>query len=204
MIRALVLSLALVCTSTAGFTQQAFQKLASGETLRGAFVQERHLDGAAAPLRTEGTFLLAPGRGLIWRGEQPFKTVTTITASGIVQSIDGSQVLQMPAARLPFLRRFYEMLSGALAGDFAAIEREFVISRQDEGQAWKAVLQPKRVDDPLAAQIRSITLTGTRFVDKVEIRKSGGDWEVLSFRDQALSGSGVSPEDAKLFDMAPP
>jgi hypothetical protein len=40
--------------------------LAAGETLRGRFVQERFLKGFAAPLRTEGHFVLSPRRGLIW------------------------------------------------------------------------------------------------------------------------------------------
>lgn len=204
MIRKILLALGLMLGAGIVAQTHAFTPLAPGETLQGSFVQERHLDGFAAPLRTEGRFLLAPGKGLIWRGDRPFTTVTTITAAGIAQAIDGNQVLQMPATRLPFLRRFYDMLSGALAGDLRAIERDFTVSRQEEGQTWKVLLQPIRADDPLAAQIRSITLTGTRFVEKVDIRKSGGDWEILSFQDQVVSTSGVSREDAKLFEKVSP
>ena len=205
MIQKVLLSLVLLLGMGTAFAQnQTISSLAPGETLEGSFVQERHLTGAMAPLRTEGRFLLVPGKGLIWRGEKPFKTVTVITASGIVRTIDGNEALRMPAARLPFLRRFYAMLSAALAGDLTEIERDFTVSRKEQSEEWQVFLQPARADDPLAAQIRSISLTGTRFVEKVEVQKAGGDWETLSFKDQVASTSGLSREDAKLFEMAIP
>src|SRR5208282_3345031 len=91
------------------------QTIPAGKTLQGRFVQDRHLAGMDVPLHSEGRFLLAPDKGLIWRAEKPFETVTVITPAGILQSMNGEEVQRLPAARLPFVMRFYQMLSGALA-----------------------------------------------------------------------------------------
>jgi hypothetical protein len=206
MIRRLLLAFLLVLWASAvGFAQQTgFLTVQPGEALSGTFIQERHIKGASAPLRSEGRFLLAPGKGLIWRGEKPFAVVSIITAAGIVQTIDGAETMRMPATRLPFLRQFFDMLSGALAGDLAAMERAFTVTRSMDGERWRLVLKPARRDEPLALQIDSITLSGTRFLGTVEIRKTDGDWEFLTFSDQAVSTGDVSSDDAKLFQMVAP
>lgn len=205
MIRQLLLACVLLLGATISALAQhpAFVTIRPDETLSGSFTQERHLK-AAAPLRNEGRFVLAPGKGLIWRGEKPFAVVSIITASGIVQTIDGVEAMSMPAARLPFLRQFFEMISGALAGDLAAMDRAFTVERSQEGERWRLVLEPARRDEPLATQIASITLKGSRFLETVEIRRRDGDWEMLSFGDQAVAAGGVSADDARLFQMVAP
>jgi hypothetical protein len=199
--RGLVLALvALMVVGRAGFAQ--LPPLHAQEAIQGRFMQERHLAGLAAPLRTEGRFLLVAGKGLIWRGEKPFATVVVITPAGIVQIIDGREVQRLAAARLPFLARFYDMLSGALAGDWSAMDRDFAINRQGDGKNWKIVLRPLHADDPAAAQLQSITVRGAAFVEKAEIHRAGGDWEQVEFLDQARSSAPLAPEDARLFESA--
>jgi hypothetical protein len=205
MIRTVLLALTLLLSmAAAGVVQaQGTVILAPNEFLAGQFVQERHLTGASAPLRAEGRFLLAPGKGLIWRSEKPFKTTTVITAAGIIQKIEQSESLRLPAERLPFLRKFYDMLSGALAGNLAALQQDFIVMRDGDGRAWRMILQPMRPDDSMAAQISSITLSGGQFVETVEIRKTGGDWDRLVFSDQKTSTAALGPEDAADFGMVP-
>jgi outer membrane lipoprotein carrier protein LolA len=204
MIRRFLLGLAAVlgCIGAAFAQPQQPRPLQPGDAINGRFVQERHLSGIDAALRSEGSFLLAAGKGLIWRGEKPFATVVVITPAGILQTVNGAEVQRLPATRLPFLARFYDMLSGALAGDWSAMEHDFTVARQSEGDAWKIVLTPARADDPAATQLRSITVTGAKFVDAVEIRRINGDWEHLSFFEQALTSTPLAPDNARLFEQA--
>lgn len=205
MIRILLALAFLLGSGAVSAAQQpaGFVAVKPDESLSGRFVQERHLRGATGPLRSEGTFVLAPEKGLIWRAETPFAIVSIITAGGIVQTIDGAEAMRLPAARLPFLRQFFDMISGALAGDLAAMEREFTVARSSEGERWRAVLQPRRRDDPAAGRIVSIALSGRRFLETVELRRADGDGETLSFSDQAVA-SGVAPDDGKLFGHVRP
>ncbi len=93
--------------------------LTTGQVLRGRFVQERHMRGFNAPLRSEGHFVLAPGKGLIWRAEKPFSVTTIITAAGLVQEAGGTETLHLPSAKLPFLSRLYDLLGGGAGRQLA-------------------------------------------------------------------------------------
>jgi hypothetical protein len=198
----LAFAAALLCVGAAVAQPPQPRPLQPGEAINGRFVQERHLAGLASPLRSEGSFLLAAGKGLIWRGEKPFATTVVITPAGILQIVNGAEVQRLPASRLPFLARFYDMLSGALSGDWSAMAHDFTVTRQGEGDAWKIVLTPLRADDPAAAQLRSITVTGAKFVDAVEIRRTNGDWEQLTFLQQTLTPTPLAPDDTRLFEQA--
>ena len=204
MIRALAALAILAVTVAAAAPPRQVRPLGSGEVIAGRFVQERHLSGLAAPLRSEGRFVLAAGRGLIWRGEKPFATVTVLTPAGVTQSVDGKEVQRLPASRVPFLSRFYQMLSGALAGDWTAMEHDFTIDQQGGEPLWTIVLHPRSSDDPASAQLQSITVTGDTLVEGVEIHRANGDWEHLTFLDQVLSSAPLSAEDAALLSAPAP
>lgn len=200
MTRRFLLSLALVLASAIPAGAAEPQPVPSGQILQGRFTQERTLTGIPRPLRNEGRFLLVPGTGLIWRAEKPFATVTVITPGGLTQSVSDQQTLNLPATRMPFLKPFYDMLSGALAGDWRAIESNFTVTREDVAPNWGVRLVPKKSGDPANGGIESIKLSGAGFVETVEIAKTGGDHEKLVFSDQTLSPGPVPPDEARLFE----
>lgn len=169
--------------------------LKDGDVLRGRFVQERFMQGFARPIRSEGSFVVAPGRGLIWRAESPFAVTTIVTPAGLVQSVDGAETTRLAAARLPFLSRLYDMMAGALAGDWRALEGSFQIIRAP----GKVALAPKSPDDPTAAQIAGINARLGRFVEEVEILKPGGDRDRLRFTDQVLNARALDSDEAALL-----
>ena len=177
--------------------------LTAGQVLRGKFVQERHLHGFDTPLRTEGVFVLALGHGLIWRAQSPFAITTVITAAGIVQQVDGTETLRLPAARLPFLARLYGMLSGALSGDWQALEPDFKIVRSGDAAGWQTGLIPRR-PDAVGMPFREITVSGSRFVEQVRIDKPDGDFEHLSFLDQTLSSAPLRAEESSTLASPTP
>jgi hypothetical protein len=169
--------------------------LTDGDVLRGRFVQERHMQGFARPIRSEGSFVIAPGRGLIWRAETPFAVTTVVSPAGLVQSVDGTETTRLASARLPFLSRLYDMLAGALAGDWRSLDGVFSVTRG----ADQVSLVPVRPDDPTAAQISSITARLGRFVEAVEIKKPNGDFDRLTFRDQTLNDHPLEAAEAALL-----
>jgi hypothetical protein len=179
--------------------------LAPGQTLHGRFIQTRRLTGLAAPLTSDGSFVLAPDRGLIWRLEHPVQTTTVITPAGVRQIINGSEVQHIEAAKAPFIARFYAMLSGALAGDLTPLRRDFAIQTTGDRHSWSTVLTPLRPDDPVAGMVAAIVITGGKMVDDVSIRRSNGDSEQLTFLQQMVSP--LSNDDERLLSskkIAPP
>lgn len=181
--------------------------LAVGETMRGRFVQERFLKGFAAPLRTEGHFVLSPGRGLIWSAESPFAITTVITPAGLTQEVQGTERLRMAAAQLPFLSRLYAVLGGALAGDWKALDGMFMTENgsgaSGEQDNWRMVLVPVNAGDP-AMPFSRITVTGDRFVGTVQLDKRDGDLDRLTFLDQALVSGPLAEGETRLLDSGAP
>lgn len=169
--------------------------LKDGDVLQGRFVQERHLKGFAQPVRSEGTFVVAPGRGLIWRAETPFPVTTAVTPAGLVQSVDGTETARLASSRLPFLARLYDMMAGALAGDWRALERAFTVTKKPGAVS----LTPKSLDDPAAQQIAAIHARLGRFVEEVEILRPSGDRDRLLFADQILNTRPLTPDEAALM-----
>lgn len=196
MIRRLAFALALVISPALAADPPS---LKPGELLRGRFVQERFLTGFDKPVRSEGAFVLAPGKGLLWQGETPFALTTAITPAGIVQSVGGKETMRLSAAKVPFLARMYDMMGGAMAGDWRALEGEFTVTRADN----QVVLTPRR-PDPTAQPIRSITARIGRFVESVDVVRPDGDHDHLTFRDQTLSTAPLSAAEAAILAAAAP
>ncbi len=174
--------------------------LQPGEVLRGGFVQERRLTGFTGALRTEGHFVLASGRGLIWQAETPFAVRTVITPAGLTQRIGDEDTLRLSAARIPFLARLADMLAGTLARDWRALEQDFVLVRSGDSAAWQVVLTPRRPPDPAGMPFERIVVRGGRLVDMVEMARPGGDADTVRFHDQVVGHSALHEDERRLLD----
>lgn len=174
-------------------------EFAEGQILRGRFVQLRQLSGFAAPLKSEGRFILVAGRGLVWRTETPFAVTTVISPAGLVQEANGVETMRLPAARLPFIARLYAMLGGALSGDWRGLEDAFEVTREGDVQAWNLRLVPRRSGDT-GIPFREILIQGGRFADRVDIVKPDGDRDILTFLEQSITDQPLAAEDMQLLD----
>jgi len=179
-------------------------RLKPGSVLRGHFIQERSLQGFQAPLRSEGSFIVAEGKGLIWRVEKPFATVTVITPAGLVQSAQGTETLRLPAARIPFIARFYEMLSGTMTGDLKGLTEQFDVKQAGTATDWSLELTPKSAAENASGDqqnmpIKRLDLTGDQYVKSVAIYRQNGDRDQLTFADQHLDTDPLSAEEAALL-----
>ena len=193
----------LACLSTspdAAFAAQvAGQPIAIGQVLRGQFVQDRQLAGFAKPLRSEGTFVLVPGTGLIWQNVKPFQGTTVITPAGIVQVANGQVAMHIDSARVPGLSRFYDVLGAAVSGNVKPLQQVFAVA-QSGSAPWRIVLTPLHPDNPAMAQLKSLTLTGGHFVETVDVDKGGGDIDHITFLDQHTTAADLTPDEKALLD----
>jgi hypothetical protein len=192
--------LAALGAASGAAAQAPFLGVTPGQVLRGQFTQQRVLQGFAHPLVSSGDFVLAPGQGLIWHTKQPFEIVTAITAAGLVQDVNNSETTHLTAAQLPFLARFYKLISSALSGDWHALDAGFQTTRRGDAQHWELDLLP-RGGDSQAMPFRAIALHGGRFVDDVQISRAGGDSDRLTFAGQTL-GAALSDTEAALLRQA--
>lgn len=193
----LVLVLIAGCSMGAAMAEEP-EQLSPGQVLRGQFVQERKMEGFAAPLKTMGDFVLAPGRGLIWEAKEPFAMTTVMTADGISQQNGGVEMLNLPSSKAPFLAQLYNILGGALAGDTRTLEKHFDVVQSKSAKGWQLALTPRHGAGADLA-IQQIQIDGTRFVDHVIIHKVGGDRDELTFIGQSLDSSPLSAAEDDLL-----
>jgi hypothetical protein len=201
MIRKILLMAAALAAPMYAWAAGPTQGLARDDVLRGRFVQERQLSGFKTPLRSEGHFVLAPARGLIWDAEKPFAVTTVITPDGLAQNVNGSQTMHLDTAKIPFLGRLYDMLGGALGGDWSRMETDFTVTRTGTPDKWRVAMVPRNADN-IAMPFRSIDVTGGRFVDVIVLTKPDGDTDTLTLVDQNLAKGPLEPAETSVFDSA--
>jgi hypothetical protein len=193
------LAAAAAAVGAPGATAQSLV-LAPGEALRGRFNQQRFLQGFATPLVSTGSFILAPGRGVAWRGETPFAIHTVVAPRGLVQRVVGGATTTYPATRLPAIVKLYEIFASALSGDWQKLGTTFDVRRQDTGGAWKVTLTPLRADSGMP--LRSVDVLGRQYVDTVEVVRQNGDRDRIDFSQQTPSRDPIERDIGELFDLA--
>ena len=176
-------------------------QLKDGQLLRGQFEQLRHLKDFTAPLKSTGTFVLIPGRGLIWSAEAPFAVTTVMSPAGLMQEVRGKETMRLAATKLPFMTKLYAMLSGALSGEWSALSSTFNVVRTPQDGGWNLLLTPLKADDP-NMPIKSITAYGRALVDEIDVVKPDGDHDHLIFRNQKIETSAPSAAETILLEAA--
>jgi hypothetical protein len=180
-------------------TATAPETLKPGQVLRGTFTEQRTLQGFAKPITSSGTFVLVPGRGLIWNTQMPFATTTVINADGIVEYVKGQEAVRLSSTRLPGLARLYDVLGGAVTGDTASLASVFALKRDASAGHWRLDLTPKATSTIDATQLKSMTITGSRFVDAVDIARADNDADHIAFADQKVGLSALKPAEETLI-----
>jgi len=176
------------------------QRVAQVEVLRGGFEQEKRIAGFKNPLRSQGSFLVARGKGVVWTTLKPFPSEVVITGDRILsRQRDGSTRVEVDGREQPALRSVNAMMFALVSGDVAALSSRFDTQVQARaGNAWTLALTPKSA--ALAKAFRRITLDGDRYVREVDIEEANGDHTHLRFVDLSQTPAQLSADEARRFD----
>lgn len=116
------------------------------------FEQRRWMADLDTQLVSTGYFL-RQGDGLIWQ--------TTSPVADRVQLTPGDPDLPMS------LEVMLPVLTGLLAGDWAALRQHFAIDQTGEPDAWQARMTP--LDDAVATRLKSIRVSGGEQIERLEL-----------------------------------
>src|SRR5690606_19819152 len=127
-LRASLLALMLACgvvvpAAAADVTVDSIaREVARPAVLRGEFAQEKQVSGFRNPLRSQGRFVVARGRGVIWSTLRPFPAEMVVTADRILsRQRDGSTRVELDAREQPALRSVNAVLFALMSGDVQAL-----------------------------------------------------------------------------------
>jgi len=169
--------------------------IADDRILLGAFTQTQAMQGFDRPLVSTGHFVLASRRGIKWNVEAPFPSVVTITPAGLTQESNGTTT-SLRTDNLPKLKEMYHLIQGVLEGNWRELSGYFTMVVAADGRKWQVRLVP--IKDEPGFPYATITVSGARFVERVEMHNKNGDTETIDFSDIQMD---AAPEDfATLFD----
>ncbi|MBJ7516579.1 MAG: outer membrane lipoprotein carrier protein LolA, partial [Stenotrophomonas sp.] len=125
-LRLLALTGLLVVSFVAGAADDAMQaiarEVARPAVLRGEFSQEKQVAGFRNPLRSQGRFVVARERGVIWTTLKPFPSEMVITAERILsRQPDGTTRVELDAREQPAMRSVNAILFALMSGDVQAL-----------------------------------------------------------------------------------
>ncbi|HET9049644.1 MAG TPA: outer membrane lipoprotein carrier protein LolA [Chiayiivirga sp.] len=180
---------------------QAIQsRIAHVAVLRGSFSQEKQLAGFRHPLRSQGRFLLARDRGVVWTTLKPFPSEMTVTQDRILtRQSDGKTRIEADANQQPALRSINTLLFALMGGQLDALSSRFEVSTVHADEAgWEVALTPK--PGVLTQVFAQVTLAGDRFVRRVELAERSGDHTRIEFSELDDSDAELAPEEARHFE----
>lgn len=168
--------------------------------LRGEFVQEKQVPGFRQPLRSQGDFLLARERGVLWQTRKPFPSELVLTRDRILsRQPDGRSRVELDARQQPALATVNATMFALLRGDLQALTARFALQPEWlAGGSWRLRLTPK--SGALAQAFSVVTLEGDRYVRRVELVERGGARSVLTFSALRESPAQLSADEARHFD----
>lgn len=194
-----VAGVAVLPATAGGPLAQVRAQVAQVPVLRGEFVQEKQVAGFKNPLRSDGRFLLARDKGVLWTTTAPFPSEIVITQDRILsRQRDGSRRVEVDAKQQPGLRSVNAMMFALMSGDMKALTSTFEVKSEPVASGWKMTLVPR--SKQLAQAFTSVRLAGDRYVRDVELREANGDLTRLRFSGMSEAPATLSRDEAARFE----
>jgi outer membrane lipoprotein-sorting protein len=202
-LRLLALTGLLVVSFVAGAADDAMQaiarEVARPAVLRGEFSQEKQVAGFRNPLRSQGRFVVARERGVIWTTLKPFPSEMVITAERILsRQPDGSTRVELDAREQPAMRSVNAILFALMSGDVQALSSQFTVDAQRDAEGWTLALTPK--SPMLAKAFSALQLRGDRYVRQVDIVEASKDRTRLTFTALTEAPATLAADEAARLD----
>ncbi|MCH6482167.1 outer membrane lipoprotein carrier protein LolA [Pseudoxanthomonas sp. LH2527] len=177
---------------------QVREQVAQVPLLRGDFSQEKQVAGFRNPLRSNGRFLLARDKGVVWTTTAPFPSELVITRDRILsRQRDGSRRVEVDGKQQPGLRSVNAMMFALMSGDMKALTSTFEVKGEPAATGWAMTLVPR--SRQLAQAFTSVRLSGDRYVREVELREANGDFTRLRFSGMSETPA-LSRDEAARFE----
>jgi len=175
------------------------ERLVDAPVLKGRFEQRKAVKGFRNPLVSQGDFVVARAKGVVWATREPFASTLVVTRDRLLtRQSDGSVGDQVDASREPGIRAVNEMLFALMAADLQALSARFDIDGALAGKdGWRLALKPR--DAALARWVTRIELDGDRFVRRVRLAEASGDTAEILLSDHTTA-TALTADDAARFN----
>ncbi|MEN1941294.1 LolA-related protein [Luteimonas sp. MJ174] len=177
------------------------QRLARPAPVRTPFVELRGSPVLKAPLRIEGVYARPDDATLVREVRMPYAETTTIRGGEATIARGDRRPRTFALSRAPELAGLQASFGALLAGDAAALQRDYRISARGSREDWTLLLVPR--DAALAANVRDITLHGRGAELRcIETRPAEGELQrsLLAGAARAAIAAGDGAGDGAAFE----
>ncbi len=172
-------------------------RIARQAVVQGSFTQVKHVSRLSKDFVSQGRFLFAGQRGILWEVLAPFPSTTIMSRERLVQRTPGGRQSVLEAGANPVFRRFADTLQAVFSGNLGAMEAEFdLFFLPGQGGPWRLGLVPR--DQAMRALISSLQITGEEYLREVLLSEAGGDTVRYSFAE-ARSAEALTADEEELF-----
>lgn len=197
----LLLGLAGQCAALAAEPASGVRaRLVQAPVLRGAFEQEKRLKGFRNPLRSQGDFLLARDRGIVWNTRKPFASTLLLGKDRLqTRQPDGRKQDVIAAGNSQALGVANSLMLALVGGNVDSLQESFDVRESVAADgSWSLALVPKR--GPLRKAFQRIELQGDRYVRRVQLIELRGDITDIRFSGIVDTPAQLSQDEARQFD----
>lgn len=174
------------------------QRFSQRTVLRAQFEQLRTISGMSQPLKSSGNLLISPEDGLVWKQSAPFAMMVLMNDVKMEQRIGGQAPQIVTAKSHPQLFQLNSLFAALFHTDRQALEQNFVLSFSDLGAGrWQLNLQPTTT--PLNKLFHQITLTGTEYLNEIQIEDMQGDGTYIRFFNQKTKPEALTSDEKRYF-----
>jgi outer membrane lipoprotein-sorting protein len=145
---------------------------------RVAFVETKHIAILDRPVESSGELVYRPPARLEKRTLKP--NVESLVLDGDVLVIErGKQKYTLQLQQYPQISAVVGSIRGTLAGDLAALKRQYRLDLQGNPERWMLTLLPS--DTRIAAIVQRIRISGARDeLRQIEMLQADGDSSVMN------------------------
>ncbi|MDM0073065.1 outer membrane lipoprotein carrier protein LolA [Variovorax sp. J2P1-59] len=191
--RALLAAWALSASSAWAFDlPELMGLLAQQKSGEARFTEQRFVRGLEGPLEASGVLSFTAPDKLVRRTLSPRPESMSVEGNTLTLSRGGrTRTLQLDS--MPELLGMVEAMRGTLSGNSQGLQRYFRSTLSGSSSSWTLDLQP--VDERLAAQVRSMRLSGRGGeVLGIEMEFIGGDRSVMDITpERGAAGPARTP-----------
>jgi hypothetical protein len=147
------------------------------------FTQQRHLNALTRPLLSSGTVTLTES-GFVWSQHQPFETILSFDGVSIIETTSTGTEVVTRTVYDPVTNNLTRTLYQMLTGSWSEIRNTFAIEVEAANGETDWVYRLVPMDEEIRKFIPRIILSGTRYLDRIEVAHDQSNVTLIDLSDQ--------------------
>ena len=169
----------------------------SDSAMKADFVQTKLIAKFKKSLKSSGTMMLQPGKGMMWITEKPYESKMVVTKDCMKQQVAGGKVVSQNVEGNAIYIAIAEAMENVFSGRFSQVKEVFDAYFIIDKDEWYIGLVP--LSKEFSSVVSFITLNGKDYIEKVYMEEVGGNSILYEFDNVELRE--LYEEEKDLFNF---